>query len=85
MPNKRVCSFQQIQKWIFEARLAGFRSWKEGEIRNWICNLGNYLSHTRKIYMTTSQEITCFPLFDKLCDYTIQNFVVGSWNSDDET
>ena len=39
----------------------------------------------RAICMTTSQEMTCFPLFDKLCDYTIQNFVVGSWNSDDET
>ena len=29
--------------------------------------------------------MTCFLLFDKLCDYTVQNFVVGSSNSDDGT
>ena len=35
--------------------------------------------------MTASQEMTCFLLFDKLCDYTVQNFVVGSSNNDDGT
>ena len=53
-------------KRIFDQRFAGFRAGKEREIRNWICDLGN-LSHTRAIYMTTSQEIqemTCFLLFD---------------------
>ena len=30
-------------------------------------------------------KMTCFLLFDKLCDYTVQNFVVGSSNSDDGT
>ena len=35
--------------------------------------------------MTASQEMTCFLLFDKLCDYTVQNLVVGSSNSDDGT
>ena len=29
--------------------------------------------------------MTCFLLFDKLCDYTVQNLVVGSSNSDDAT
>ena len=32
-----------------------------------------------------SQEMTCVLLFDKLCDYTVQNFVVGSSNNDDGT
>ena len=50
-------------KRIFDPRFAGFRGGKEREIRNWICDLGN-LSHTRAIYMTTSQEVTCFLLFD---------------------
>ena len=27
------------------------------------------------------QEMTCFLLFDKLCDYTVQKFVVGISNS----
>ena len=35
--------------------------------------------------MTASQEMTCFLPFDKLCDYTVQNFVVGSANNDDGT
>ena len=35
--------------------------------------LGN-LSQTRAICVTASREMTCF-LFDKLCDYTVQNFV----------
>ena len=64
--------------------LPDFRGRKEREIRNWICNLGN-LSQTRAICMTASQEMRCFLLFDKLCDYTVQNFVVGSSNSDHET
>ena len=53
---------------------------------NWICDLGNLLQ-TRAICMTAwaSQEMTCFLLFDKLCDYTVQNFVVGSSNNDDGT
>ena len=87
-PNKfgtyRVCSFRRIQKRIFDPRFARFRGRKEREIRNWICNLGN-LSPTRAICMTASQEMTCFLLFDKLCDYTVQNLVVGSSNSDDGT
>ena len=29
--------------------------------------------------------MTCFLLFDKLCDYTVKNLVVGSSNGDDET
>ena len=35
--------------------------------------------------MTASQEMTFFQLFDKLRNYTLQNFVVGSSNSDDGT
>jgi len=35
--------------------------------------LGN-LSQTRAICVTASREMTCF-LFDKLCDFTVQNFV----------
>ena len=35
--------------------------------------------------MTASQEMTCFLQFDKLCDYTVQNFVVASSNSDHGT
>ena len=35
--------------------------------------------------MTASQEMTCFLPFVKLCDYTEQNFVVGSSNNDDGT
>ena len=31
------------------------------------------------------KKMTCFLLFDKLCDYTVQNLVVGSSNSDDGT
>ena len=80
----RVCSFRRIQKRIFDLRFARFCGRKEREIRNWICNLGN-LSPTRAICMTASQEMTCFLLFDKLCDYTVQNLVVGSSNSDDGT
>ena len=34
---------------------------------------------------TASQKMTCFLLFDKLCDYTMQNLAVGSSNSDDGT
>ena len=52
--------------------------------RNWICNLGN-LSQTRVICMTASKEMTCFLLFDKLCDYIVQTFVVGSSNNSDGT
>ena len=80
----RVCSFRRIQKRILDPRFARFRGRKEREIRNWICNLGN-LSPTRAICTTASQEMTCFLLFDKLCDYTVQNIVVGSSNSDDGT
>ena len=35
--------------------------------------------------MTASQEMARFALFDKLSDYTVQNFVVGNTNSDDGT
>ena len=80
----RVCSFRRIQKRIFDLRFARFRGRKEREIQNWICNLGN-LSPTRAICATASQKMTCFLLFDKLCDYTEQNLVVGSSNSDDGT
>ena len=79
-----VCSFRRIQKRIFDPRFAKFRCRKEREIRNWICNLGN-LSPTRAICTTASQKMTCFLLFDKLCDYTVLNLVVGSSNSDDGT
>ena len=80
------CSFKRIQKRISDPRFAGFRGRKEREIRHWICDLGN-LSQTRAICMTASasQEMTFFLLFDKLCDYTVQNFVVGSSNNDDGT
>ena len=80
----RVCSFRRIQKRIFDPRFARFRGRKEREIRNWICNLGNF-SPTRAICTTASREMTCFLLFDKLCDYTVQNLVVGSSNSHDGT
>ena len=79
-----MCSFRRIQKRIVDPRFARFRGRKEREIRNWICNLGN-LSPTRAICTTASQKMTCFVLFDKLCDYTVQNLVVGSSNSDDGT
>ena len=69
-----------IPKKDFWARL--FRGRKEREILQWICNLGNF-SQTRAICMIASKEKTCFLLFDKLCDYSVQNFVVGSSNSDD--
>ena len=68
----------------FDPRFSRFRGRKEREIRKWICNLGN-LSPTRAICTTASQKMTCFLLFDKLCDYTVQNLVVGSSNSDDGT
>ena len=71
-----------IQRRIMGPRFAGFRGRKQREIQNWICNLGN-LSQTRAICMTASQEMTCFLLFDKLCDYTVQKLVVGSSNSND--
>ena len=77
-----VCSFRRIQKRIFDPRFARFRGRKEREIRNWICNLGN-LSPTGAICTTASQKNSCFLLFDKLCDYTVKNLVVGSSNSDD--
>ena len=67
----------------FDPRFAGFCRSKEREIRNWICNLCN-LSQTRAICITASQEMTCFLLFE-LCDYIVQNFVVGTSNSDDGT
>ena len=35
--------------------------------------------------MISSQEMTCFQLLDEFCDYVVQNFVVGSSNSDDRT
>ena len=79
-----LCSFRRIRKWIFDPRFTGFRGRKEREIRNWMCNLGD-LSQTRAICMAASPEMTCFLLFDKLCDYTVQNFVFGSSNSDDWT
>ena len=79
-----MCSFRRIQKRIFDPRFARFRGREEREIRNWICNVGN-LSPTRAICTTASQKMTCFLLFDKLCDYTVKNLVVGSSNGDDET
>ena len=81
------CYFKRIQKRIADPRFAGFRGRKEREIRNWICDLGTNLSQTGAICMTAwaSQEMTCFLLFDKLRDYTVQNFVVGSSNNDDGT
>ena len=48
------------------------------------CDRGN-LSQTRAICMTASREMTRFLLFDKLCDCTVQNSVVGSSNNDDGT
>ena len=83
-PILRVCSFRRIQKGIFDPRFARSRGRKEREIQNWICDLGN-LSQTRAIFMTASEEMTCFPLLDKLYDYTVQNFIDGSSNSDDRT
>ena len=79
-----MCSFRRIQKRNFDPRFAGFCRSKERGIRNCICNLCN-LSQTRAICMTASQEMTCFLLFDKLCDYIVQNFMVDSSNSDDGT
>ena len=78
------CSLKRIQKRISDPRFAGFRGRKEREIRNWICDLRN-LSQTLAICMTAwaSLEMTCFLLFDKLCDYTVRNFVIGSSNNDD--
>ena len=67
---------------FFDPRFARFRGRKEREIRNWICNLGD-LSPTRAICTTASRKVTCFLLFDKLCNYTVQNLVVCSSNSDD--
>ena len=83
-PTLRVCPFWRIQKQIFDLRFAGFCSQKEREIQNWICNLGNLLQ-THGICMTASQEMTCFLLFDKLGNYTMQNFVVSNSNSDGGT
>ena len=37
------------------------------------------------MFMTASKELTCFLLFDKLCDYIVQTFVVGSANNSDRT
>ena len=76
--------WSEITQRIFDPRFARFRGRKEREIRNWICNLGD-LSPTRAICTTASQKVTCFLLFDKLCNYTVQNLVVGSSNSDDGT
>ena len=76
--------FGESKNGFFDPRFARFRGRKEREIRNWICNLGN-LSPTRAICTTASQKMTCFLLFDKLCDYTVQNLVVGSSNSNDGT
>ena len=56
----------------------------ERNMKSEIGFIGN-LSQTRAICMTASQEMTCFLLFDKLCNYTVQTFVVGSSNSDDGT
>ena len=72
-----LCSLRRIQRPIFDSRFAGFLGRKEREIRNWIFNLGN-LSQTRTIRMAASQEMARFALFDKLSDYTVQNFVVGN-------
>ena len=33
--------------------------------------------------LSRNDVMTCFLLFDKLCDYNMQNFVVGSSNNDD--
>ena len=84
--SKTLYSFKRIQKQISDPRFAGFRCRKEREIWNWICDVGN-LSQTRAMCMTAwaFQEMTCFLLFDKLCDYTVQNFVVSSSNNDDGT
>ena len=64
--------------------LSDFRGRKEREIRNWICNLGDLL-RMLAICMTASHEMRCFLLFDKFCDYTVQNLVVGSSSSDHGT
>ena len=74
--------WSEITQRIFDPRFARFCGRKEREIRNWICNLGD-LSPTRAICTTASRKVTCFLLFDKLCNYIVQNLVVGSSNSDD--
>ena len=66
----RVCSFRRIQKRIFDPRFAGFRGRKEREIRNWIVTFRKLIA----VCTTASQEMTCFLLFVKLCDYTVQIF-----------
>ena len=80
----RVCSFDESNNGLLIRDLLDkFRDRKGREIRNWICNLGSP-SQTGAI-VAASQEMTCFLIFDKLCDYTMQNFVAGSSNSDDGT
>ena len=39
----------------------------------------------QRVQYARQPKMTCFLLFDKLCDYTVQNLVVGSSNSDDGT
>ena len=75
----------KVQKLVLDSLPSGFDTHpNQLEIQNWICNLGN-LSQTRALCMTASQKMNCFPLLDKLCDYTMQNFMVGSSNGDNET
>ena len=79
-----MCSFRRIQKRIFILDLPDFVV--EGNVKSEIgfVTLVTFRK-TRAICMTASQEMNCFLLLDKLCYYTVQNFMVGSSNSDDGT
>ena len=60
-----VCSFRRIQKRIFDPMFARFGGRKEREIRNWICNLGNFRKCVQ-YQMAASEKTMWFLLFDGL-------------------
>ena len=64
----RVCSFRRIQKRFLILDLPDF-----AVERNVKSEIG-FVTFPKLIAVctTASQEMTCFLLFDKLCDYTVQ-------------
>ena len=74
-----MCSFQQIQKRIFDSRFARFRDRNTGT-RNPSIESVTLVTFPAKS-VTASQEMMCYLLFDELCDDTMKNLVIGYSNS----
>ena len=78
-----MCSFRRIQKRIFILDLPDFAV--ERNVKSEIGFVTLVTFRQRVQYARQPLKKWRVFLFDKLCDYPVQNLVVGSSNSDDGT